>query len=109
MNLKGFFGTLLLIIGGCFSLLAGGCAFLMFVVTGGSAQGLILPFTAFLAGLLVSWLGVMLMNSAGRDHNLSPAEEEKRKASIKQAMKAGAERAALAPGKKKDEAKDGEA
>lgn len=106
MNLKGFFGALLMIVGLNIVVLAGACAFLIKLFAGGytmNGHPYSMPLYILAVGAAVSGLGVMLMDSAGRDRNLTPAEEDKRKAEIMQAMKAGAQKAELRTDGKKDE------
>jgi hypothetical protein len=105
MDLKGFFGTLLLMLGGCTILLAGGCVLLLLVFTGGGMhlQTLYLPGMTALVGALIAWVGVWMMNSAARDRAAQKAHsDEDRQKALEAALKKRAEE------KKADEAGKGE-
>ncbi|MEZ0224612.1 MAG: hypothetical protein ACAH83_08670 [Alphaproteobacteria bacterium] len=80
MKVKGFFGFLLFISGLGIILLAGGCAFLLFVIDVGKIKSWTIPAGIVLFGSVVSWLGVLLMNSAGRDR--AKLEQVKKEADV---------------------------
>ena len=101
MNLKGFFGCVLMIIGLNIIVLAGFCVLVDAVF---HLKGAWLTAGIFAVGLLVSWMGVKLMNMGSKERAAQkslPPDEDRQK-ELESAMKGRAEAK-----KKEDEADKG--